>query len=144
MNPIPWIKSFAWQIGAITAATALVVTSGFLIAAQVENNRIVALNQELDNRISNPKTGLVVSLAQAQTNAETVKVALTRQVDDLKIKAENDRKALAATTRLLAAAQVESSRARRQSADLMRADPKGATLEARVLDVDAKVLEMLQ
>ena len=82
------LSKFAWQIGAVSAGVALLTVSGFLIAAQVENRRVTELNNALDDRITNPATGYVVKLAQAQTNAITVTTALERQVADLKAAAE--------------------------------------------------------
>jgi hypothetical protein len=139
-----FLSKFAWQIGAVSAGALLLAASGFLIAAQLDNNRIAELNRTLDDRISNPVTGYVVKLAQAQTNVETVKQGLQRQVDGLKTKADADRKILAATEKKLAAAQIETAKARKLSAALLAEKPKGDTLEERVLDVDAKVLEMLK
>jgi len=132
------IKTFAWQIGAVAAAGALVVASGFLIAAEVENRRVTELNRVLDTRISDPETGYVAKLAQAQTNTETVKMALEGQVKDLQKKAEEDAARLRETTLLLAAAQRDSAMVRKQVDDLLAFRPKD------IGEADAKVLEMLK
>ena len=52
---------------------------------------------EFASAISDPETGYVVKLAQAQTNAITVTTALQRQVEDLKAKAAEDEARLRAT-----------------------------------------------
>jgi len=137
-------SKFAWQIGASAAAVALLVTSGFLIAAQVENHRVAELNRALDDRISNPSTGYVVKLAQAQTNTIQVKTALERQVADLRAKAAADAARLAATEARLQAAQRETAKARRDAAAMLARPPQGDTLEQRVLDVDGRLLEQLK
>lgn len=141
---IPFLRTFAWQIGAVAAGAALIVSSGFLVAAQVENRRITELNRVLDERITHPTTGYVVRLAQAQTNAETVKAALEKQVADLKLAAAQDAAKLAETERKLAAAQRDTEAARRQVAEFLSLPPQGDTLEQRIQDVDARFLEMLK
>lgn len=138
------LSKFAWQIGASVAVVALLTVSGFLVAAQVENHRVTELNNVLDARISDPVTGYVVRLAQAQTNAITVTTALERQVADLKDAAAVAEARLNQTEANLAAAQRESREARRQSAAIMATRPQGDTLEDRVLDVDARILETLE
>lgn len=139
-----FFSKFAWQIGAAGAALALLTVSGFLIAAQLENHRIASVNRQLDAQISDPKTGYVVRLAQAQTNTLQLKTGLERQVSDLKAKAAADAARLAETERLLKLAQADSRQARRQAADLLSRAPAGDTLEQRVLDADARILETLK
>ncbi len=139
-----FLSKFAWQIGALGAAVALLTVTGYLIAAQVENHRIASVNRQLDARISDPKTGYVVRLAQAETNTIQLKIGLERQVSDLKAKAAADAARLAETDRLLKAAQADSRAARRQAADLLSRAPAGDTLEQRVLDADARILETLK
>lgn len=141
---IALLKPFAWRIGAVGAAVGLLLVSGLLISASVENRRISAVNRALDDRISNPRTGYVVRLAQSETNAKTLQTGLERQVTALRVKAEADAAKLAETERLLALAQADSRVARRRAADLTARAPVGETLEQRVLDVDGKVLESLR
>lgn len=139
-----FFSKFAWQAGAVAAAVALLTVSGFLIAAQVENRRIAAVNRALDDRITNPKTGYVVKLVQAETNTAVVVAGLERQNAALKAKAAQDAARLAETTRLLATAQADSRVARREAAALLSRPPAGDTLEQRVLDADARILETLK
>ena len=138
------LSKFAWQIGASAAVVALLTVSGFLVAAQVENHRVTELNNVLDARISDPVTGYVVRLAQAQTNAITVTTALERQVADLKAAAAAADARLRETEANLATAQRESREARRQAAQILNPAPRGDTLEDRVLDVDARILDSLK
>lgn len=139
-----FLSKFAWQIGGVAAGVLLLVASGFLIAAQVENSRVTELNRALDDKITNPTTGYVVKLAQAQTNVITVKTALERQVSDLKASAERDRLRLAATEARLQAAQRESAQARRDAAKILATPPQGDTPVERYDDVDARLLEQLK
>lgn len=138
------LQKYAWQAGAGVAVVALLTTSGFLIAAKVENNRVTSLNRVLDDRITNPETGYIVLLEREQTNAQTTKRALETQVADLRAAAARDAARLAETERRLSAAQRETAQARRDAARIMATPPQGDTLEQRVLDVDARLLETLK
>lgn len=137
-------SKFAWQIGAGVAAAALLTVTGFYIAAQVENRRVTELNTILDARISDPVTGYVVKLAQAETNVITVRTGLERQVAALRAAADAAEAKLHETEAALVIAQRESREAQRVAAEIMATRPQGETLEERILDVDARILESLK
>lgn len=139
-----FLSKFGWQLGGVTAAIALVVASGFLIAAQVENRRLVEQNRVLDDAITNTTTGYIVRLAQAETNVVTVRTALEKQVADLRATADAAEARLRETEADLAQAQRETREARRAAAEILRDRPQGETLEDRVLDVDQRILESLK
>lgn len=147
MIPLPvagFFSRFAWRIGAGAALAALLIVSGFLIAAQVENHRLTRINAELDARISDPRTGYVVRLAQSETNVATTRSALQKQIRDLREQADRNARRLAESERQLIVAQRETAQARREAERLLRRPPDGVTLEDRINDVDARVLEGLQ
>ena len=137
-------SKFGWQIGGAAAALSLIVVSGFLIAASVENRRITEENRVLDDRITNATTGYVVRLAQAETNVVTVRTALEKQVADLRATAEAAEARLRQTEVALADAQRETREARRAANEILRDRPQGETLEDRVLDIDQRILESLK
>lgn len=138
------LTMIGWKGGTIAASFAMVVLGGFLVMAQLENRHLSKVNANLDALINDPKVGYVAKLAQAETNTATLKLGLERQRDSWKAEATKNARLLAETTARLAAAQDETRRAERQVGALLATKPRGATLEARVLDVDQRLLETLK
>jgi len=133
-----------WKLVAGGGIILLLIVSGFLLYAQIENRHLARVNAELDARINNPTTGLLVTVAQCRTNAETAIGAVEQQNSALATRAAESARALADTTAKLEAAQKLTRAAESRVAVLLSRPPVGVTLEDRVKDVDARLLESLK
>lgn len=144
IDKVTSVTGWKWKAGAIAATASLIAVSGFLVYAQIENSHLAKVNAALDARINDPKTGLLVAVAQCRSNTETAIGAVEQQNRILTEQSTRDTAALAEATRQLAIAQAESKKARAQVAVLLSRKPQGATLDAQVRDVDARLLETLK
>lgn len=138
------IAGLGWKVGAIAATSVLVATGIWLAVVQWENYRLTSYNQKLDAKINDPATGYIVLLTQSRTNVVSLEGAIKDQADLFKLRADQDAKVLAATQAALNKAQVATRAAERTAASLLAVKPRGATLEARVIDVDSRILESLK
>ncbi|MEG3175846.1 hypothetical protein U1872_06360 [Sphingomonas sp. RB3P16] len=138
------VTGWKWKLAAGVGSVALLALAGFLAYAQIQNYQLNSVNAKLDAQINDPTTGLLVSVAQCRTNAATAIGGLTAQNGILDAQAKSDAIKLADTTRRLAIAQAETKKAEAQAAVLLATPPRGATLLARVQDVDARLLESLK
>lgn len=147
---IPFLPSLAslagikWKLLAGIAGISLLAVTAALIYARIDNVHLSRINHALDKRINDPESGLLVTVAQCRTNAETAIAGLETQNKAIQSQADTARKALADATARLAAAQAETRRAEKRVAILLSKPPVGATLEARVQDVDKRFLESLK
>jgi hypothetical protein len=141
---IDTLTGLKWKLAAGAGIVSILIISGFLAYAQIENRHLAAVNGQLDSRINDPKTGLLVTVAQCHTNAATAVGAVKQQNTALVEQSKKDQAALTETTRLLAIAQAQTKKAEAQAAVLLATKPRGATLEARVKDVDARLLETMK
>lgn len=138
------VVGLKWKLIAGAASVSLLGVGFLLAVAQMDNRHLSKINDGLDARINDKNTGLVVQLAQAATNAATLKVSTERQTTELKARAAEDRTRLEAATAALAIAQRKTRVAEARAAILLSQPPRGDTLDARILDVDARLLEMLK
>lgn len=144
IDTVTSVTGWKWKLGAVAAMVSLVAVSGFLVYAQIENSHLVKVNADLDRRINDPKSGLLVAVAQCRTNTENAVGAIERQNAALVAKSKADAATLAEATRRLAIAQTESRKARLIADRLLSRKPQGSTLDAQVRDVDARLLETLK
>lgn len=144
MSILDTLTGWKWKLAAGGGILLLLAVSGLLAYAQIQNHYLAGVNAKLDDRINNKSTGLLVTVAQCRTNAETAIGGIQHQNALLLAQSDKDKAALAETTRLLAIAQAQTKKAEAQAAVLLATKPRGATLEARVRDVDARLLETLK
>ena len=132
-----------WKIGTFTAGLICLILSGFLIASTLENRSLVAQRSSLSAQINDPKVGFVAQLAQANTNVETLKVALDTQRKSFETKAAQREAVLAETSRKLEVAQAASRTMQLKLDRFLATKPQGAILEDRVRDIDQRALSEL-
>jgi len=132
-----------WKIGTFAAGLICLVLSGFLIASTLENRGLVVQRSALSAQINDPKVGFVARLAQANTNVETLKVALNTQRQSFETKAAQREAVLAETSRKLKLAQVSTRTMQLKLDRFLATKPQGATLEDRVRDIDQRALSEL-
>lgn len=122
-----------WKIG----------TFGFGIAAIALGVACFMLSGQVDDLTK--QLGIVrIDLAQARANSATLEAALSDQNADLERFAADSKQRLDAANRALAEAQKRSKVAQQRVTLLLDRPIKGSTLEERVLEVDARVLESLK
>lgn len=139
-----WLASKAFKIIGVASTIGVIVTGFMLVTTKIELHIVRSDRNALYKRINDPVNGLVVQLAQSETNTATLKLAAERTIAVLREKAASDALTLADTQSKLAAAQQTSVRAREQSAIILSSKPKGDTLDAQIRDVDARLLETLK
>jgi len=132
-----------WKITTIVAGIACAVLIYLLAVSGIENRGLAAARTELASRINDPKTGYVVRLAQAQTNVETLKVALDTQRTSFQTESARQNEALRASEQRLAAAQAQTRTMETKLARFLATAPQGATLDERVRDIDQRILSEL-
>jgi hypothetical protein len=119
---------------------ALVGIGGLSVHQAVENRRLTSENVKLDTSISDPNTGFVVRLTQARTNTVACTAAIERQTTALKAQSTRDAASIAASQRRYDIEHTARLRAEQSAQVILAHKPQGATLQARVLDVDAQIL----
>lgn len=132
-----------WKIAASLAAVCSIVLSALLLSSYFENRELAMQRTELSKQINDPKTGFVVRLAQANTNVETLKVALDAQRKSFEGKAREREAVLAESERKLAAAQAKSRAMQLKLDRFLATKPQGTTLDERVRDIDQRMLAEL-
>lgn len=122
-----------WKIFTGLGAAGTLVAGFFWLTASIENR---SLTKTITNRDA--------TIERLNRDYATLNAEHQRQIDDLRKKADADAAKLADTQARLAAVQSSGSQARSASDHIMKAPPQGSTLEQRVLDVDARILETLK
>ena len=144
MSWIETLTGIKWKIISGAAGIALLVAGFFLVVAQVENRHLVKKNVRLEEMINDPYTGYIVKLTQANTNVETLKLAVETQNKKLRQQAEESARTLADLKATVARVQNDNARLRAASAKILNGKPRGNTLAERVTDVDNRLLETLK
>jgi hypothetical protein len=133
-----------WKAATIVAFLASLVVGYFLIQSGFENKQITKERDRLALTITDPKTGYIARLTQANANVvilqkaiETQNIAFTKQSEASKVE-------LRRLTKELALAQAKSREAERRLAEFMSRKPQGATLQDRITDIDNRVLKDLK
>jgi len=138
------LGSLGFKIAGVAGVAGTLILGFLLITTRIDLGQVKRQNRALDDRINNRDTGLVVQLAQSDTNVATLRIALARTRAELDAKAATDAARLAETSNRLAAAERDRERARRSSGSILATKPTGDTLEAQIRDIDARVLESLK
>lgn len=133
-----------WKLTTFAAGLGCVVLTGYLIAARVENSHLTHANAVLSDRIDNPKTGYVASMAQCHTNTLTYDAALKMQNAAVEAQSNRDKAALDAANAALAAAQSRIAVLQNRAAAMLDYKPVGADNCARTQDVIAKYVGSLK
>lgn len=144
MSWIETLTGMKWKIISGAAGIALLVAGFFLVVAQVENRYLVKKNVRLEELINDPDTGYIAQLAQANTNVETLTLAVETQNTKLRQQAEESARTLADLKATVARVQNDNARLRTASAKILNGKPRGNTLVERVTDVDNRLLETLK
>lgn len=134
------VTGLKWKIGTVVAGVGLLAASGALVVAHINEAALTKQNLALDARIDDPKTGYIVRLAQADTNTTTCKSAVLQR-DAVIQKQSAD--SLANNAAIQARFDTEHAArivAERQVGAFLAHKPTGATVQDRVMDVDAQIL----
>lgn len=121
-------------------AVSLLAAGTYNVVQAIENGRLSAENGKLDTRINDPKTGYVVRLTQARTNTTTCTMSLSKQTQAIKDLGTKHAAEQARSQARYDAEYAARTRAEKSAAALLARKPQGATLQERVLDVDAQIL----
>lgn len=116
------------------------VTGALLLAATV----MLWSARSENGRLTEQRDSLTVQLAQEKTNGLQLTVAIAEQRRQFEAKAVEDARVLADTQSKLTAAQATTASARAAAAKILKGAPKGTTLEERITDIDARLLESLK
>ncbi len=138
------VAGLPWKIATGVAGLSTIVAAGFLLSAQIENRHLRKIGSELEQRINAPGTGYVSQVAQATTNVAQLKTAIAHQRVLFETAAKADRDRLARLEADIRQVRIANNKLRADSAAIAKTPPHGDTLEARVLDIDARVLETLE
>ena len=130
---IAWLQARIWQIGAGAAALVALGLAGSLLVAKIENR---TLTKQLDQQGK--------ALSQARSNVSALEAAVAKQNAEIERQGRLAAERLARTEAALAEAAAARRDAERRSAGLLKNPPKGETLDARIRDVDARILEALK
>lgn len=134
------IRANAWKIAAFAGLAGVALSSFFLLLAQVENRRLVKVNDNLDGRLAVETR----ARAQAETNTEQLKAAIANQKRQMEQRAAEDARVLADTRQRLAAAQRETRETRDQVNAFLRRPPQGSTICEQYEDIDRRGMEDLK
>jgi DNA anti-recombination protein RmuC len=138
---IPFLSGHIWKIATGGAAALALLLCALLMSSYFENRDLSKQRNTLAAQINDPQTGYIAQLAQARTNVETLKVEVDKQNKALdKMSAESNARLAAART-ALAKAQAETKALEKRLAGFLATKPQGATLEARVRDIDARAMK---
>jgi hypothetical protein len=136
-------ETLKWKISAIAGCALMLAAGVALLLGYAENRHLQKVTRNQDALINAPGTGYVARLAQSETNTVQLKTAIETQRKQFEAKAAADAAVLSETARRLAAAQVLTRRAQAGAAKILATPPQGDTLDARIRDVDARLLETM-
>lgn len=138
------LTSVKWQALTGLATVAALGLSVALMIEKVESRHQRKLATNYYALIHDKNTGYIAQLAQMRSNLAALQGSLDQQSAAVrKISAESEAR-LADAAQKLVAAQQATKRAESRVAVLLSNPPRGNTLEARILDVDARVMEAVQ
>jgi septal ring factor EnvC (AmiA/AmiB activator) len=129
-----------WKFATGLAGIASIVLAGFLISAQVENRSLVRAKDKVEQQLSDNRA----DLAQSRNNAASLKYQLDTQNGTLRTLSADSERNLADLKIKLAAVEADNRKMTAQLQRFISTPPRGGTLEARVVDVDQRILEMLK
>lgn len=127
------LTALKWQIAAGAGAAISIGLSVALLTAKIEIRHLTKVND-----------GLTVDLTQSKANVATLESAIATQNAALEQMGRDAAAAVALSEARVEAANVARKQAERRAAALLADKPRGETLEERVLDVDARIMEALK
>ncbi len=140
------LLSAPWKLATAAAAVIAIVVGVMLFMSYNDNQNLEGQKQELVRRIEDPKTGYVARLTQANANVVTLRAAIETTNRQLELRKDESAKSNAELNRLrreLLVAQAETRQMETRLRQFLATKPQGATLEARVRDIDARILKEL-
>jgi septal ring factor EnvC (AmiA/AmiB activator) len=129
-----------WKIATGAAGILSVVLAGFLLSAQIENRLLNQANAALDQRLEQ-KTA---DLAQSRSNVATLQATIDSQNAKIELLRKDNEAKLTEATRQLVAVQTQNRSLSARLDSFLKVKPRGSTLEQRILDVDARYMELLK
>lgn len=127
------ILGIKWKIG----------TVAFGALSAVLLFKVIILNHDV-SKLEGQLTTAQTALVTARNNAATLEAALDDQSKDILAWHADSQRRIAAAETALAEAQKRTRAAEQRVAVIQSRQIKGSTLQERVLDVDAMVLESVQ
>lgn len=138
MNPLSLFKGQLWKVATVITGILSIGLVSLLLSSYFENRDLLNQRTELVKAINDPKTGYVAQLTQARTNVVQLEVALDTQRHSFEAKAAEREAVLARTAEQLAVAQQQTRAMEKRLSSFLATKPKGATLEERIRDIDAR------
>lgn len=136
-----FITGHLWKIATGAAGVLALVLTALLMSSYFENRDLTHQRSVLSASINDPKVGYIAQLAQSRTNVEQLKKEVEVQnVAYDKLSAESAAR-LADAQRRLAVAQAETKVLEKKLAGFLATGPQGATLDARVRDIDERAMK---
>jgi hypothetical protein len=132
-----------WKIGTIGLSVALLGAGIALTVSKMEFRSLEAKFAKLHDSVYNPKTGLLIQLTQSQTNAETLKGRIRTQNEEIDALSSESVSRMASGT-AVASVHKTSGEAKQRLTIILAPPIKATGLEARVLEVDKRVMESLK
>jgi hypothetical protein len=131
---------FLWKVATGLAGVATLVLGFMLISAQIENRVITKQRDQLTQQITDPKTGYVARLTQANANVAVLQTAVAEQNTKYEKLSRDSKAALAASEARLAAAQARTRTMQKKLDGFLATKPQGVTLEDRIRDIDTRAM----
>jgi hypothetical protein len=138
-----FLTGSAWKLAFGGSAIVGLVLSALLLASCFENRSLSSQRDALAQQINDPKTGYIAQLAQARTNVSQLQTAVETQNKNYTTLKKNSEARLAASQAALTAARSHSRKVERQLGHFLSTKPQGATLEARIRDIDDRAMKEL-
>lgn len=135
-----------WKIATLAAAIVAAVVGFMLFMSYNDNKNLEGQKQELVKRIEDPKTGYVARLTQANANVVTLRAAIENTNKQMALREGEAKVRNAELVRLraqLASAQAETRAMQVRLQRFLATKPQGDNLDARVRDIDARILKEL-
>ncbi len=130
---------------AMGGLTAALVGMGIFTGTQlIENHHKGTQIAGLQASIDDPRTGYRAIIATARANAGNLQAAVDRQTAALKQQGAQDAARIAAVQARYDSEHAARLVAERRVAVFLSIKPQGATLDARVRDIDARILGELK
>jgi hypothetical protein len=136
-------KLLGSRLFSIGASVSLLLLGALYAYALLDNRHLNRVNAELESKINHPVTGYVHRLETAKTSAATLQTSIERQNAAFTAQSRAAAEQLADTRRQLVEAKKATKRAEAKAAVLLATPPKGNTLEERIEDIDARIMESL-
>lgn len=137
MNPIQWLETRAWQVGAIGAAAVCLILGAALIASAFEVRGLERDKARLEKRVSD----LSRDLGTCQANERKLERSVADQNAEIEDLSERGAQAIADAQTAVAQVRRENRILERRIAGLLAAPAAGDTVCERIDTVDEAVVE---